>query len=116
MAGRSQALDFWIRRKVNGKAMRGKTAFILILMGAACALAASCGGGSSTAGAAPAPTPSPITLTLASSSVQVLQDGTPAAVGVTVARPAGNNKSVTLSVTGLPTGLSDQIADPGTGR
>ncbi|MEJ2009453.1 MAG: hypothetical protein P8Z30_15080 [Acidobacteriota bacterium] len=95
--------------------MRGKTVFILLLTGAACALSASCGGGSSTAGAAPAPTPSPITLTLASSSVEVLQDGTPAAVDVTVARPAGNDKSVTLSVTGLPSGLSDQIADPGTG-
>jgi hypothetical protein len=45
-----------------------------------------------------------------------LQDGTPAPVEVTLARPSGNANAVTLSVPSLPTGVTAQIQSPGTGN
>ncbi len=88
--------------------MRCKTLFLILLLGFMAALFSSCDGGSSAA-------PAPISLSLASSALEVLQDGTPATVDATVVRPAGDSNGVTLSVAGLPPGLSDQVTSPGTG-
>lgn len=56
-----------------------------------------------------------ISLTLSSGTALLLQDGTPASVNVTISRSAGNTKSVTLTATGLPSGLQLQFVQPGTG-
>jgi hypothetical protein len=93
--------------------MRTKTIFLLMFVAPLIVLAVSCGGGGTSS---TPPPPTPISLSLAASTLQVLQDGTPASVNATVTRPSGNTKSVTLSVSGLPTGLSDQITSPGTGN
>jgi hypothetical protein len=54
-------------------------------------------------------------MTLAASTVLAPQDGTPAPVGVTTARAAGNTNSITLTAAGLPAGLQAQFAQPGSG-
>lgn len=56
-----------------------------------------------------------ISLTFSSGTALMLQDGTPGSVNVTIGRAAGNTKSVTLTATGLPTGLRMQFLQPGTG-
>ncbi|HLY63325.1 MAG TPA: hypothetical protein VKV95_21485 [Terriglobia bacterium] len=77
-------------------------------------LAASCGGGGYSA--TTNPPPAPVSIQLSAASLTATQDGAPALLGVTLARPAGNANSVTLSVTSLPTGASAQITSPGTGN
>ena len=54
-------------------------------------------------------------MTLAASTVLAPQDGTPAPVGVTIQRDAGNSNSITLTAAGLPAGLQAQFAQPGSG-
>ncbi len=74
-------------------------------------LAASCGNESFTE-----PPPPPLVLQLSPATLQVLQDGSPATLEVTVTRPAGTSRSVTLSIlTILPAGVSAEIEHPGTG-
>jgi Glycosyl hydrolases family 39/Putative Ig domain len=63
----------------------------------------------------PPPPPPSIGMSLAASSLQVLQDSTPASVGATVARPSGNSRPITLSTSALPSGLTAQINSPGAG-
>ncbi len=91
--------------------MRTKAAFLLALVSPAIAFTVSCGG----SGNSTVLPPAPISLSLAAGTLQVLQDGSPASVDATIMRPSGNTNSVTLTVTGLPVGLSDQITSPGTG-
>ncbi len=55
-------------------------------------------------------------LQLSASSVIALQGGTPAAVNVTVTRPAGTSRPVNLSVVSLPPGVTAQVESPGTGE
>jgi hypothetical protein len=68
-----------------------------------------------TVGGCGTPSSSSISLTLSSGTALLLQDGTPASVNVTIGRSAGNTKSVTLTVTGLPSGLQLQFVQPGAG-
>jgi Glycosyl hydrolase catalytic core len=63
----------------------------------------------------PPPTPSVLNLTVSSTTAVALQDGTPASVTVTVQRPAGTSRSVTLSVLSAPAGVAVQIDSPGSG-
>lgn len=56
-----------------------------------------------------------ISLTLSSGTALVLQDGTPVSVDVTIGRSAGNTKRVTLTATGLQSGLQMQFVQPGAG-
>jgi hypothetical protein len=72
-------------------------------------LSLSCGGGSST------PAPPPIGVRLSASSIQTVQDGAPASVDVTITRPTGTSRSVTLSVASLPAGASAIVDSPGSG-
>lgn len=86
--------------------------FRLAIILSAILLAASCGGGYANNNQPPAP----VTLQLSASTLTATQDGSPAAVNVTLVRPYGNTNSITLSVTGLPTGVTKVITSPGTGN
>lgn len=86
--------------------------FRLAIILSAILLAASCGGGYANNNQPPAP----VTLQLSASTLTATQDGSPAAVNVTLVRPYGNTNSITLSVTGLPTGVTNVITSPGTGN
>lgn len=69
-----------------------------------------CGGGSNT----PAPpSAQPLTVQLGASTVRVGQDGTSAALDVTVTRPTGAAGAVRLSATGVPSGVNVTFTDPG---
>jgi hypothetical protein len=57
----------------------------------------------------------PITVSLSAPSVEAPQDGTPASVQVTVARASGDSNSVTLTVLGLPAGVTAKVTSPGAG-
>jgi hypothetical protein len=83
---------------------------IIALLGAAL-INISCGGG----GGASTPPPPPIGVRLSAARVQALQDGTPVSVDVTITRPAGTSRSVTLSVASLPTGATADVESPGAG-
>ena len=78
---------------------------------------AGCGGGgkSGSSGGGGNSQPHDVTLTLAAATALVLQDGTPAPVGATIGRSAGDTNSVTLTAPGLPSGIQAQFAQPGTG-
>jgi len=56
-----------------------------------------------------------IALTLGSTMVLAPQDGTPAQLTATIARPTGDSGSVSLSVTGLPSGVTATFTQPGAG-
>ncbi|HEV2231795.1 MAG TPA: hypothetical protein VGV68_00165 [Terriglobia bacterium] len=86
--------------------------FRLAIILSAILLAASCGGGYANNNQPPAP----VTLQLSASTLTATQDGSPATVNVTLVRPYGNTNSITLSVTGLPTGVTKVITSPGTGN
>jgi hypothetical protein len=89
---------------------RNEIALVTVL--ASVALLSSCGGG----GEAAPPPPPPILVTLSASAVTALQDGTSASVTVTVTRPAGNSKSITLTVLSAPAYMNTEITSPGTGN
>jgi Glycosyl hydrolase catalytic core len=91
--------------------MRIRTALSFISFLGAALLSLSCGGGSS----APAPAPPPIGIRLAASLIQTVQDGAPASLDVTITRPTGTSRSVTLSVASLPAGASATVESPGSG-
>ncbi len=59
--------------------------------------------------------PPAIAIQLSASSLEVLQNGTPASVIVTVSRPAGNSNPVLLTVLLVPAGVSTEISSPGAG-
>ncbi len=78
------------------------------LTGAALLTLAGCSGGkASSAGAA-----TKLSISLGSSSVVVAQDGTPATVPVYIMGPAG---TATVTVSGLPAGVSEQFTPVGSG-
>jgi hypothetical protein len=77
-----------------------------------CLLFAGCGGGGS---GSTTPPPSPLAVTLSPTSLVVLQDGTPAAVNVTVGRPTGVTADISLTAAPLPSGVAVQISSPGSG-
>lgn len=92
--------------------MRLRNLFIRTLIIAPILVTASCGGGGSSNPPAPA-----IGVALSASTLKVFQDGTtPASVDVTVTRPAGTSRSVDLTATSLPSGISAQIDSPGSGN
>ena len=70
--------------------------------------AAGCGGGSSSPSAS-------LTLSLGSNTAQVFQGQASVTVNATLLR-SGTTGSVTLTVTGLPQGATDQIQSPGSGN
>ena len=81
------------------------------------ALATACGGGGSSAGGGGSSggggSPS-VTLSLASSSVTAFQGQAPVTVNATIAR-SNFSGSVTLTLSGLPTGATGGITSPGSG-
>jgi hypothetical protein len=89
---------------------RRKTLALIPALCGLCFLSLSCGGG----GPAPAPS-APITLSLSSYTLDVPQDGTPASVNITIGRTPGDSSNVTLSVLGLPAGLTANVNSPATG-
>jgi len=89
---------------------RNKTALASVLT--SIVLLSSCGGG----GGGSAPGPAPILVKLSASTLKVLQDGTSASVDVTVTRPAGAARSVTLTVVTAARGLTTAIESPGAGN
>lgn len=72
--------------------------------------ALSCGGGSAPP---PPPPPEQITLTLSSATVTAPQDATAVSVTATVTRSNGGSNPITLTTTGVPTGVTAQIDSPG---
>jgi len=56
-----------------------------------------------------------ITLSTTNSTLIARQDATPASTGLTVSRSFGNSGSITVSASGLPTGLTASFTQPGTG-
>jgi hypothetical protein len=89
---------------------------VAVLAGMAVFLAGCGGGGSSTSsGGGGGTQPLDVTLTLSSSTALVLQDGTPASVGASLGRSAGDTNSITLSASGLPAGMQAQFVQPGSG-
>ena len=89
--------------------IRPTLSFISFLGGTLLSL--SCGGG----GSASTPAPPPIGVRLSASTIQTVQDGAPAAVNVTITRPTGTSRSVTLSVAALPAGATTTVDSPGAG-
>lgn len=56
-----------------------------------------------------------VTIAPFSPSLLVRQDATPASAGFTVSRSYGNSNAITVAASGLPTGLTATITQPGTG-
>jgi hypothetical protein len=56
-----------------------------------------------------------LTVTLGSNMALAPQDGTPAQISVSLVRAAGDTGSVTLSVSGLPPGVTATFSQPGSG-
>jgi hypothetical protein len=81
-------------------------------LAAAAALAAGLTGCGTGISAVP---PGPIELSLSSTAATVAQDGTPATVNVTIARPSGDSGAATLNVQGLPNNVSASVTNPGSG-
>jgi hypothetical protein len=87
---------------------RYRLAFFLLLT-----FSAGCGGGSMSSSSSPSGS---LTLSLGSSTAQVFQgQGSSAPLTATLVR-SGTTGSVTLTVTGLPAGATDQIQSPGSGN
>src|ERR1700693_2569939 len=87
---------------------RYRLAFFLLLT-----FSAGCGGGSMRSSSSPSGS---LTLSLESSTAQVFQgQGFSAPLTATLVR-SGTTGSVTLTVTGLPAGATDQIQSPGSGN
>jgi len=84
---------------------------VLSLLACCATFAVGCAGG----GGQVTPPMNGITLTLGSSMVLAPQDGTPAQLSATIARPAGDSGALTLSVSGLPVGVTATLTQPGTG-
>jgi Abnormal spindle-like microcephaly-assoc'd, ASPM-SPD-2-Hydin len=55
-----------------------------------------------------------LSIQLSPGTLIATQDGAPSSAGVTVTRTGGASSSVSLSLTGLPTGATSQITSPGT--
>lgn len=56
-----------------------------------------------------------ITLSATNSTLIARQDATPVSTGLTVSRTLGNTGAITVSASGLPTGLTASFSQPGTG-
>jgi hypothetical protein len=91
--------------------VRIRTALALLVLASSALIHVSCGGG-----AAPPPPPQQIGVRLSPLTLKVLQNGTPASVDVTVTRPTGTARNVTLSVLSLPAGVTAQVESPGAGN
>ena len=92
--------------------LRAKAGPTLFALAGLALLNVSCGGGGGTVN----PPPPPIGVVLSPNALRVLPDGTPASVNVTVTRPAGTSRAVTLTVPLLPPGVTVQIESPGAGN
>ncbi len=88
--------------------------FLVAILGIlTAAVLSSCGsGGTMTTSGGP---PGPLSVSLSANSITAAQDGTPASVTVTITRPAGNTANITLTATSVPSGVADQVVNPGTG-
>lgn len=91
--------------------VRAKPTLALFVLVGLTLLNVSCGGGGGTV----KPPPGPIGVALSPSALRVLPDGTAASVEVTVTRPAGTSRAVTLTLLSVPTGVTAAIQSPGAG-
>jgi hypothetical protein len=91
--------------------VRIHNALALLVLASSALIHVSCGGG-----AAPPPPPQQIGVRLSPITLKVLQNGTSASVDVTVTRPTGTARNVTLSVLSLPAGVTAQVESPGAGN
>jgi len=99
---------------VTRRSRRASEFVIVALLAVLGAVGSSCGGGALTMTSSGPP--GPLAMTLSASSITAAQDGTPASVTVTITRPAGNSASITLTATSVPSGVTDQITNPGMGN
>jgi hypothetical protein len=90
--------------------LRARVVLALFLLVGVALLNMSCGGGT-----AAKPLPLPIGVTLSPSALRVVPDGTPASVEVTVTRPAGTSRAVTLTLLSVPAGVTAAVQSPGAG-
>jgi hypothetical protein len=93
--------------------MRARMVLVVAVAMAAGLFSFACGGGG---GAASPPPSSPITVALSLATLEVYRGGEPALVDVTVTRPAGTSRSVTLTAPLLPAGVTAEIESPGDGN
>lgn len=91
--------------------MRIRNALALLLLASSALIHVSCGGEAN-----PPPPPQQIGVRLSPITLKVLQNATPASVDVTVTRPTGTARNVTLSVLSLPAGVTAQVESPGAGN
>ena len=74
-----------------------------------------CGGGNFNSASVPAAS-QPLGVTASASNLDVLPDGTPSALNLTVTRPAGDSGSITLKASSLPAGVIAVYENPGIGN
>jgi len=91
--------------------LRARVVLALFVLVGLTLLNVSCGGGGGTV----KPPPAPIGIAFSPSALRVLPDGTAASVEVTVTRPAGTSRAVTLSLFSVPTGVTATVQSPGAG-
>lgn len=90
--------------------MRIRTALALLVLASSALIHVSCGGEAN-----PPPPPQQIGVRLSPITLKVLQNGTSASVDVTVTRPAGTSRPVTLTLYSVPAGVTAQVDSPGNG-
>jgi len=90
--------------------VRIRTALALLVLASSALIHVSCGGEAN-----PPPPPQQIGVRLSPITLKVLQNGTPAFVDVTVTRPAGTSRPVTLTLYSVPAGVTTQVDSPGSG-
>ncbi len=77
---------------------------------------AGCGGGAMNSGSAPPAVAQPLVVTAGAANLDALPDGTPAALTLTVTRPAGDSGAITLQAAPLPAGVTAVYENPGAGN
>jgi len=90
--------------------VRIRTALALLVLASTALIHVSCGGEAN-----PPPPPQQIGVRLSPITLKVLQNATPASVDVTVTRPAGTSRPVTLTLSSVPAGVTAQVDSPGSG-
>jgi hypothetical protein len=90
--------------------VRIRNALALLVLASSALIHVSCGGEAN-----PPPPPQQIGVRLSPITLKVLQNGTPASVDVTVTRPAGTSRPVTLTLYSVPAGVTAQVDSPGSG-
>jgi len=90
--------------------VRIRNALALLVLASSALIHVSCGGEAN-----PPPPPQQIGVRLSPITLKVLQNGPPASVDVTVTRPAGTSRPVTLTLYSVPAGVTTQVDSPGSG-